>query len=603
MIEFDKIKLIIWDLDETLWQGTISDEETINVNSEFVDFINFSLDRGIVHSICSKNDYDVAKNMLIKLSIWDLFVFPSIDWTAKGSRVKRLIKEMSLREQNVLFIDDNVQNLNEVKYYCPDIQIVTPEEFESELDEIHSIGHEDKTRSRLKQYKLLEKKVVEKANYESNTEFLLSCNIKVEIKKDCIEHIDRIHELIMRSNQLNYTKFRQDKEELCNLIVNREVESGYVLVSDIYGEYGLVGFYAIKNNKAIHYVFSCRTLGMLVEQYVYMKIGCPEISVVGDVVTVLNKREIPQWINMGKKTVKKERHSLQDVKVLFKGPCDMHQIFAFIAETEKITTDFTYVNEKGISVEGHNHTSQIVTSLTASENEKKDIVNGFEWFDENMLNNRLNDEYDVIILSLLPDGALGIYENKKNGCRISLCESYYDITNKKNWDYYIKGDIFTSNINFSKSALEKFAEEYTYVDNSDGVITVENLDLIYNKIGKICKLVLILGSEKEFDGPVKPSYENRHKTHRVINELVRKWAADKENVDLVQIGDYINSQSDYVDTINHFHKHVYYEMAKSIIGIINEYGAAVGVKSKLFMLLSSIVYRGKIILKKILRRY
>ena len=74
----EKIKLVIWDLDETFWKGTISDGEVEPI-PENIEIVKKLTDRGIVNSICSKNDHEVAKNELIKEGVWDYFVFPSID--------------------------------------------------------------------------------------------------------------------------------------------------------------------------------------------------------------------------------------------------------------------------------------------------------------------------------------------------------------------------------------------------------------------------------------------------------------------------------------------------------------------------------------------
>ena len=292
-IELKNIKLIIWDLDETLWKGTIS-EEKVKIEPEILDFIENTLDIGIVHSICSKNEFEVAKNQLGKNKIWKYFVFPSIDWTAKGMRIQNIISRMNLRDTNVLFIDDNIQNLNEAKFYCKEIKTALPDQIKELNNQAKKIEKKDLNRKRLKQYKILEDKESLKVNYNSNEEFLKSCNIKVEINNNCLEEADRLHELLMRSNQLNYTKFRQDKNEFIKLLKDPEVNSGYVKVHDKFGDYGIVGLFSVKNNKAIHFLFSCRTLGMLIEQWVYKKIGCPEIDVVGEVVTKLNKKDLQE---------------------------------------------------------------------------------------------------------------------------------------------------------------------------------------------------------------------------------------------------------------------------------------------------------------------
>jgi len=108
-IEFSKIKLIIWDLDNTLWDGILS-EGRICLKEEIRQLLKDLTDAGIVNSICSKNE---KKNTILemkRLNILDYFIFASIDWTPKGLRIKNIINDMSLRPANVLFIDDNIEN-------------------------------------------------------------------------------------------------------------------------------------------------------------------------------------------------------------------------------------------------------------------------------------------------------------------------------------------------------------------------------------------------------------------------------------------------------------------------------------------------------------
>lgn len=585
MINFEEVKLIIWDLDETLWEGTISDNDSLKLNDNFVSFINNSLDRGIIHSICSKNDFDVVKEHLISLGLWELFVFSSINWNPKGKRIENIIKDMGLRAQNVLFVDDNISNLNEAIYYCPEIQICTPQELENVIDTIFDIEKVNKSRPRLKQYRLLEEKVKSQQNFDSNEDFLMSCNICIDFHYDCIENIERIHDLIMRSNQLNYTKFRQEKEELLTQLSSQNTKAAYITVKDSFGDYGIVGFYMIMGGIVKHYLFSCRTLGMLVEQYVYMQIGCPQINVIGDVITELNDTFTPPWINVKQpsSSEQKSKGRIDNQKILFKGPCDISQIFSFIAETPSIVTEFTYTNNQGISVEGFNHTSQLVTSLRATSDEKTKLVNATPWLDEEMFDASNWKRANAIVFSLLSDGNLGIYAHKETGWQISLCEKFYDLTDPKNWEAYINKKIFTSRISFSKEKLAEFAERFEYVNNEQGDITLNNLDILYNAMKKNSKLILLLGSEKPYVGPTALSYGNREVFHKILNDKIKKWAADKKNVYLIEIGKYITSQKDYLDTINHFQKKVYYYIAQDLLTILNSTEEEFKVKSKYFI--------------------
>ena len=89
----NEIKLIIWDLDDTLWQGTLAEQEEVLLNKEVIDRINFLLDRGIVHSISSKNDSKKAEEKLIQLGIYELFIFPKICFENKGLQIKKIMKK------------------------------------------------------------------------------------------------------------------------------------------------------------------------------------------------------------------------------------------------------------------------------------------------------------------------------------------------------------------------------------------------------------------------------------------------------------------------------------------------------------------------------
>ena len=118
----ESIRLVIWDLDETFWEGTLSETE-VNVPKRNIDLINTLVDRGIMNSICSKNDFDKVKERLAKEDLWDLFIFPKVSWNPKGEQVREIIEQVKLRPETVLFIDDNPNNLAEVKFYNPDINI------------------------------------------------------------------------------------------------------------------------------------------------------------------------------------------------------------------------------------------------------------------------------------------------------------------------------------------------------------------------------------------------------------------------------------------------------------------------------------------------
>ncbi len=586
-MELKEIKLIIWDLDDTLWKGTLS-EGAVSLKRDFIDFIRNTYDMGIIHSICSKNDASQTNKELTHLNIDEYFVFKSIDWSPKGPRIQHTISTMKLRPDNVLFVDDNHLNLQEAKQFCPNLMIASPEEIKSLFEEAKEAPKTDLKHKRMHQYQLLEKKSNEQAQFSSNEEFLKSCHIHVDIDRDCISELERITDLVQRSNQLNYTKFRQDAEGLRQLIESHDVDTGIIKVSDKFGDYGIIGFFAVKDHTCIHFLFSCRTLGMKIEQWVYMQLNCPRLNVVGEVVSELDNTTIPEWINLAEPTIIQEKQKLNG-KILLKGPCDMRQIFSFIQANVDIIPEFTYVGENGMTVEGHNHTAQILTSLDTSPERKIELLRDIPWSDSHMFDTSLTTtQYDFIVLSMLTDGALGVYQHKKGNEYVAFCSECYDLTSPSNWDLYLEDKIPHSHIPFTQQALKQFSNEFNFINNKEGELTLLCLDKLYDKlqIGKSCHLILLLGSEFPFEETgihgkyTTNEFFGRHIKNRIINNKIRNWATNKIGVSLLCFDTYIQGKEDFLDTINHFTKEVYYKLSIDLVKTINQQGGNIHSRGK-----------------------
>lgn len=572
MYSFDKIKLVIWDLDETFWSGVLS-EGAVDIPEQNIKLVKRLTDIGIVNSICSKNDLSSVKNKLQEEGILDLFVFTSVNWEPKGRRIKQLIVDMKLRPANVLFIDDNHSNREEAKYYCPDIMTIGPEEIPSLIQDANASVKKDFEHKRLKQYQILENKQAQREKFSSNEEFLYSSNIKVVIKSDCINHLDRIYELVWRSNQLNFTKIRSSKEELSLLLSDSSVDTAYVSVTDRFGDYGIVGFYALRDNELIHFCFSCRTLGMGIEQYIYEKLGRPHLHIVGEVVSNLDGGIIPGWINQ--KTDKRVGNVIINTtgsahSVLLKGPCDLFQILPYISDKSVIDTEFTFVNDKGITIESTGHTTHIVEAMRLNDQSKVRVLTEVPFADKAIYSRRIYDGgYKIVVISILSDANLGVYRRKITGERIAFLEGYHPITDPSNWEGYINGRYVNGGFRFTVENLEQFSEKYEFVGINTPEQIVENLRYIRKQLPKDCLMAVMLGGELYYEKNTFPAYENRHIIHKSINDAIRA-VADGLDIHLIDVNKYLVDQSSFYDHFNHYIKPVYYQLAGEVVDLINE---------------------------------
>lgn len=587
MYQFDKIKLIIWDLDETFWNGTLS-EGSVNIPEENRQLIVRLTDIGIVNAICSKNDWELVRKELEKQGMLQYFVFPSVNWQPKGNRVKELIHNMQLRPANVLFLDDNPSNREEVRYFCPEIMVDGPEVIAQLLKDAQSSSKMDYEHKRLNQYRVLEEKNQEKLHYSSNEEFLIESNIHVSIQHDCLNQLERIHDLILRSNQLNFTKVRSSLEELRTTIEDHDIQTGYVSVVDRFGDYGVVGFYAIRKNQLLHFAFSCRTLGMGIEQYVYNILGRPQLEIVGEVISDLSSKELPVWINQ-KKEIEQARtmtiDGLHEHMVLVKGPCDLFQIYPYIAQTELFDTEFTYTTDRGFGIESTGHTTHIVEAYRLTPEQKQLVLDEVPFTDAGMYNDNIfKNHYKVVFISILQDANLGVYRRKGTGERLAFLEYLHPLTDPANWAGLISGEYDNRRFQFTEEILQEFSAKYEFIGRNSPQQIVENLEYIRSHLPQDCILVIMLGGELYYQKNTYEAYKDRHIVHKQINDAVRAYAERVTGVRLMDVNKYLVDQSSFYDHFNHYIKPVYYKLAEELVNIVNECtGSQISETSKLKM--------------------
>ena len=328
------VKLVIWDLDETLWDGTLS-EEGIRPVQAHIDMVRALVDRGIMCAICSKNDFETAKKAVEELGIWDLFVFPHIAWSPKGQAIEKMINDMGLRDENVLFLDDNHLNLEESLFFNKNLMVVdASKSLDGLLDLPQLAGKDDSGHSRLQQYKVMEQKQSEQTETGlSNTEFLRQSEIKIRIVTDVENHMDRVLEILNRTNQLNFTKVRantpSERKDLDELLAVSGMHAGLIEVQDRYGDYGIVGFFCVRtkfSGTTVHHLaFSCRTLNMGVEQWIWDYLGRPEFKAEGPVAGALSEPAVVDWISEVT-DFDTGANQLEQRRLCLVGGCDLLQV-------------------------------------------------------------------------------------------------------------------------------------------------------------------------------------------------------------------------------------------------------------------------------------
>ena len=141
-----KIKLVIWDLDNTLWEGTVyyKDKDSVKLKPGTAAALKELTKRGIKNTICSKNYYEDADKTLEKFEIKKYFENPEIGWGLKSEGIKRLIEKFNVKKDEVIFIDDDAFQRAEVQSQIPGLLSI---ELKDPLDilEINGVQPENAT--------------------------------------------------------------------------------------------------------------------------------------------------------------------------------------------------------------------------------------------------------------------------------------------------------------------------------------------------------------------------------------------------------------------------------------------------------------------------
>jgi methoxymalonate biosynthesis protein len=202
------VKCLVWDLDNTLWQGTLLEDPDVRIPSEIREVISTLDSRGILQSISSKNDYDHAWERLKQLGVADYFVHPQVGWGRKSDAVLHIAEQLNFATGTIAFIDDQPAERAEVAFRSPEVRCYTADqalalpglaEFSPEVVTIDA-------RRRRQMYQAGFRRDAERESFPGpDEEFLRSLELVMTIKRADEDDLSRVEELTLRTSQMNAT--------------------------------------------------------------------------------------------------------------------------------------------------------------------------------------------------------------------------------------------------------------------------------------------------------------------------------------------------------------------------------------------------------------
>lgn len=263
-----KIKCVIWDLDNTIWDGILVEDQEIKPFEHVVKCIKELDERGIINSIASRNDYEDAIHRLKEMKLDQYFIYPQIRWGDKSVSIDNIIKKIGISADTIAFVDDQLFEIDEVQKVYPNILCVQSKDILTMLENERFIPQyiTEDTRMRREMYITdITRKEAEDNFVGTREEFLCTLDMKVEISLAKENDLERLLELTERTSQLNTTGFTYSYEQLSQLSIACDYRLLVVGLTDKYGTSGKVGLALIKVDDENAWmiellIISCRVL-------------------------------------------------------------------------------------------------------------------------------------------------------------------------------------------------------------------------------------------------------------------------------------------------------------------------------------------------------
>jgi len=278
-------KVLVLDLDNTLWGGVIGDDGADNiligretpVAEAYTAFQEYCLslrNRGVLLAVCSKNDEETARqgfehpDSVLKLEHFSCF---KANWDPKHENIRDIARELNLGEDSFVFVDDNPAERAIVEAQVPGIAVPDigkdVSSYAAIIDagryfEPVSLSTEDMERAAL--YADNSQRAAFSAKFADYGEYLDSLEMTAEIDTFKPVYIERIAQLTNKTNQFNLTTRRYTLAEMEAIAGDARHIGIYGKLSDRFGDNGLISIVLGRREEStVHldlWLMSCRVL-------------------------------------------------------------------------------------------------------------------------------------------------------------------------------------------------------------------------------------------------------------------------------------------------------------------------------------------------------
>jgi len=265
--ETGTIKCVVWDLDNTLWSGTLLEDGEVTLKPQALKVIRTLDERGILHSIASRNDPEIAQQKLIDLGLHEYFLYPQITWSDKAESVRAIARAINIGLDSIAFIDDEPFERDVVRFACPEVTCIDAADVADvpamPIMQPRFVTVDSRLRRRMYQDDMTRNQA--RAEYIGPQEaFLESLDMELTLFAAGEDDLQRAEELTVRTHQLNATGVTYSYDELDRFRLSDRYDLLLARLKDRYGSYGHIGLALIERQEDLWIIrlllMSCRVM-------------------------------------------------------------------------------------------------------------------------------------------------------------------------------------------------------------------------------------------------------------------------------------------------------------------------------------------------------
>lgn len=287
-------KLLVLDLDDTLWGGTIGDDGLDGIAlgpahggkgeafAAWQRHLAGLAQRGVVLAVCSKNAPEIAAtgfghaDSALRREDFAAFV---CSWDDKATGLRRIAQELNLGLDAAVFVDDNPAERALVQQLLPEVAVVDigvdPAQFVERLEAGHWFDQQAYTEvdhGRNAAYAALRQARAAETSSADMGSYLAGLAMQGRASPALAPDLPRLAQMELKTNQFNLTTRRYTQAQLA---AQMQQADRFVLafhLKDRFGDHGLVGsLLAVREADALRidsWLLSCRVFSRTAETFI-----------------------------------------------------------------------------------------------------------------------------------------------------------------------------------------------------------------------------------------------------------------------------------------------------------------------------------------------